>query len=168
MNKVLIAGLFTIPMFCTNVSADTTLGIGFGSMYNGLGINFGRIDGNSLTFVALGCIGGSYSSGSSRSGTSGTLTTSDSSYDTNCGGGLGYISTAMLPGDNHGLGLSIGYTYDTDDNSGGSEFHIMPGYHYFWNGIGQRGLNLGFGARVTRSEEGSADTGFIFNLGYQF
>jgi hypothetical protein len=34
--------------------------------------------------------------------------------------------------------------------------------------IGQRGLNLGFGARVTRSEEGSADTGFIFNLGYQF
>ena len=84
-----------------------------------------------------------------------------------CTTGLG-LRTEWLPGNNHGLGLSLGYSYDTDYISGGSEYHLMPGYHYFLNGISTGGLNLGIGARFTQRDVLSNDTGVVFNLGYQF
>lgn len=164
MKSFLTALLIAVSMLGT-ATADTTFGVGVGSLYNGLGLNFGRVGNTSLTFGSLGCMGGS--SSRSRS-TAGDVATSDSSYETNCGVGLGYINTSLFPGNNHGLGLSLGYTYDTDDVSGGSEYHVMPSYHYFFNSVGQSGVNLGFGARITRSNEESTDTGVIFNLGYQF
>lgn len=115
-------------------------------------------------YGSLGCMGGS----SSKSSTTNGDVTTQSSSDTNCGFGFGYISTSLFLGSNHGLGLNIGYTYDTDDFSGGSEYHVMPSYHYFINGIDQRGLNLGFGARATLSDGDSTKTGLTFTLGYQF
>lgn len=151
-NTLLSTLIFSASFFGTAI-ADTTLGVGVGSLYNGLGVNFGRTSDTSLMYSSLGCMGGSKS---------------DDNYETNCGVGLGYINMLLLPGNNHGLGLSLGYTYDTNDISGGSEYHVMPGYYYFFNGLGQRGLNLGFGGRVTRSDEDAADTGLTFNLGYQF
>jgi len=161
---LLSTSILSVSLFGSAI-ADTTFGVGVGSLYNGLGLYFGQTNNTSLMFGSLGCIGAS----SSRSGnaTDG-FTTRDRSYETNCGVGLGYINMLLWPGNKHGLGLSIGYTYDTNDISGGSEYHVMPGYHYFLNGISQRGLNIGFGAKVTRSEIDSADTDLIFNLGYQF
>lgn len=165
MKNTLLSTVIIAASFSTTVLAGNTFGVGVGSLYNGLGLNYGRTTNASLVFGSLGCMGGS----SSRSRTTaGDITSSDNSYETNCGVGLGYIDMSLLPGNIHGLGFSIGYTYDTDNISGGSEYHVMPGYYYFVNGIGQRGLNLGFGARVTLSDKDSADTGFTFNLGYQF
>jgi len=163
-NSFLLGLVFTTSLGSAAV-ADTTIGVGIGSLYSGLGLNFGRTTESSLTYGSVGCMGGSTSTSRSTSGDDGSR---DSDYETNCGLGLGYISTALMPGTNHGLGLSLGYSYNTDEVSGGSELHVMPGYHYFFNGVGQRGLNLGFGVRVTRSDEQSNATGLIFNLGYQF
>jgi len=165
MKNTLIAVLFAAFSISNTAVGDTTFGIGVGALYNGLGFNFGRTSEASLVYGSLGCMGASSSRSSSIAG---DVVSRDSGYETNCGLGLGYLNLSLLPGNNHGLGLSIGYTYDTDDISGGSEYHVMPGYHYFFNGIGRPGLNLGFGARVTRSDEDSADTGLTFNLGYQF
>jgi len=165
MKSTLLPALILAASFFSTAIADTTFGVGVGSLYNGLGLNFGRTGNTSLMFGSLGCMGGS----SSRSkNTAGDIVTHDNSYETNCGVGLGYINMSLLPGNNHGLGLSLGYTYDTDDISGGSEYHVMPGYHYSFSGVGQRGLSLGFSARITRSEQDTADPRLIFNLGYQF
>lgn len=165
MKKTILSALILAASVSSTAIADTTFGVGLGSLYNGLGLNVGLSSDTGLVFGSLGCMG-AFSSRSSH--TNGESVTRDKKFESNCGIGLGYLDVSLLPGNQHGLGLSLGYTYDTDDTAGGSEYHLMPGYHYFFNGIGQRGLTLGIGARVTRSEADSADTGFAFNFGYQF
>ncbi len=88
-----------------------------------------------------------------------------------CGVGLGYISSALLPGEKQGLGLSVAFTYNTDEDDGsraGVEWSISPGYYYFFSGIGKRGLNLGIGSRIILGERGSGTNPLMFNLGFQF
>ena len=145
-------------------SGRTTFGLGVGALYGGLGLNVGRIDGPRLTYGSLGCIGGSRSE-STITFSDGTSTTERSS-ETNCGIGAGVLSTAFLPGDRHGLGLSLGLTYDTD---GADEVqgHVIPTYNYFFGGLASGGFNLGFAPVLTFGDEG-ADAGLLLNVGYQF
>ncbi len=168
MKKTLLATLVAAPLLCSAATADTTFGVGAGSLYNGLGLNAGRTTGTSLTYGALGCVGFS-TSGSEVRGSDGSVER-ESSYDTNCGIGVGYVSTTLLPGDRQGLGLSLGLTYDTDedDAGGGTQGHLTPSYYYFLNGIGRRGLTLGIGPQLTLREGGSGDIGPMINLGFQF
>lgn len=164
MKNALLATIILAPSLFGSAIADTTFGIGVGTLYNGLGLNFGRTTNNSLMYSSLGCMGASSSRGTT---TNGDVTTQESSSNTNCGFGLGYISTTLFSGNKHGLGLNLGYTHNTDNFLGGSEYHLMPSYHYFFKGIDKRGLNLGFGARATLTDEEST-TGLTFNIGYQF
>lgn len=165
MKNTLISSVILASTLSSNVLADTTVGFGFGSLYSGLGINFGEVRDNSFMYGSIGCMGGS----ATRPITiNGSVLSRDKGYETNCGIGLGYITTSLLAGNNHGLGLSLGYTYDTDDDIGGYEFHVMPGYHYFFNGVMQHGLNLGLSARSTFKKDNPSATGILFNIGYQF
>ena len=165
MKHSLIATIIITPTLFSNAIADNTFGIGIGTLYNGLGINLGKTTSSSLMYGSLGCMGGSSSRGTT---TNGDVTTQERSSSTNCGFGLGYISTSIFSGNKHGLGLNLGYTYNTAELVKGSEYHLMPSYHYFFNGIDQRGVNLGFGAQATLNDDESTATGLTINIGFQF
>lgn len=169
MIKTLLSTVLIVPMLVSTASADTGFGIGFGSLYNGLGLNLSKSNGTSLSFAALGCVGWSTSSGTSQ-GSDGSINQSSSS-DSICGIGFGYVSTTVFPGHRQGLSLSLGLNYDTGtnvDGEEGTEWSLTPSYHIFLNGIGQRGLNLGFGPRLTFRDGDSMDPSLMLNLGYQF
>lgn len=152
------AGADELPDIGPNVletGKQTTFGLGFGALYGGLGVNFGRIDGTRLTYGSLGCIG---AAGGSTGGT-------------NCGIGAGILSTAFLPGEHHGLGLNLGLTYDAiNDTVEGDElqWHVRPTYNYFFNGLGSGGVNLGFAPVLTFDGDGDTEGSLQLNLGYQF
>lgn len=164
MKKTLLTALLIAPFLPTPAFADTTFGAGFGSLYNGIGLNFGRSTNTNLIFGSLGCMGWS-SSESIQSSSSGV--TREHHSDSNCGIGLGYVSSSMFTRTNHALGINLAYSYDTNELDGGSEVHLMPGYHYFFNGIGKRGLTLGAGSRLTFTDE-SLKTGITLTVGFQF
>ena len=167
MKKTLLAALVVVALPCSAASADTTFGLGAGSLYNGLGLNFGRTAGTSLAYGALGCVGFSTSDSETR-GSDGSVER-DSSYDTNCGLGAGYVSTAVLSGNRQGLGLSLGFTYDTDeDNDGGAQWRLTPSYHFFFSGVDRRGVVLGIGPQLVLRERGSNGVVPMINLGFQF
>ena len=169
MKKTLLAVLVAAPLLCSAATADTTFGIGAGSLYSGLGVNLGRTTDTSLTFGALGCVGFSSAGSETRAG-DGSVERSNS-HDSNCGVGIGHVSTALLPGNRQGLGLSLGYTYDTgleEDGPGGSQWRLAPSYHYFFSGIDQRGLTFGIGPQLVMYEGGSTAIGPMINLGFQF
>lgn len=145
--------LSILPM---SVQAETTFGVGIGSLYNGFGINVGKTTSTSLTFGSVGCIGWGYGS---------------EGYSSNCGAGFGVVTTAALPGLRHGLGLSLAVTKNTSSYSEVSanvELMLMPSYYYFFSGIEQGGFNLGAGPSFTYQEGQSIEPFFTLNIGYQF
>jgi len=167
MMKSLIAITLLGSFLLSKAHSDTTFGVGFGALYSGLGLNFGRITDTGLGYGALGCLGGSTTS-SETVGPDGIAVSSESSRSTNCGVSLGFVSTTLMPGRKHGIAINIGYSYDTrNDEFGGAEVHLTPSYHYFFNGIERRGLNLGFGPRFT-FRDNATETRLMVNLGFQF
>jgi len=165
MKKTLFALFITVPMlFASAAQARNTVGIGTGSMYNGIGINFGISTQQSLTFGAVGCVGGSVSSSD---------TVNDDSNDSNgiCGLGFGRISTSAFSNNHHGLGLSVALNYNTDEDiqfESGIQWTLTPSYHYFFSGIDRRGLNIGIGPTVILKDGQPTDTVGMINLGFQF
>lgn len=88
MKNTLLSVLIIAASFSNTAIADNTFGFGLGSLYNGMGLNFGRGSDASLMYSSLGWMGGS----SKRSrNTARDIVTHDSSYETNCGLGLGCI-----------------------------------------------------------------------------
>jgi len=146
----------------TNATAETTWGVGKGPLYSGLGFNFGSTSATSLAYGSLGCHGMSYGDSD---------TTGKNEFDSNCGFGLGYISTSLFSGNRHSLGLSVDVSYSSLYSQ--SELRVRPGYYFFLNGIDKAGLNLGIGPSFYYDDDKSNDSerdkvvGF-FNIGYQF
>lgn len=175
MKTKLIAALCSGPLLCSLADAgETTIGLGLGPLYSGLGVNLGLADRSSLKYVAAGCVGGSASSGSDSSVSddgSVTTTSADDSYTTNCGIGVGLVSSTLLPGDRQGLGLAAGVSYDTDEDNGaggGTEWHLSPTYNFFFSGIERRGFNLGAGPGWTFRDGETDGAELRLNVGFQF
>jgi len=161
MKKYLYIAMVTVPMLSSAASAETTIGIGVGPLYNGLGLNFGKTTPSSFVYGALGCVGITIADSGDP----------DNRDESNCGVGFGYISASLFSNDRHALGLNIGLTHNTDKSQ--TEVRVRPGYHYFFNGINKPGLNLGVGPIVyydtDRSNNLDSDHGVVFfNIGYQF
>lgn len=164
MKKYLLVTIGALLVLSTTAKAGSTWGIGVGPLYGGLGFNFGKTTPSSFAYGALGCIG--LSIGDSAD-------TSSNDNESNCGFGLGYISTSLFTSDRHGLGLNLGITYNTAESQ--TEVRLRPGYHYFFNGINESGLNLGVGTILYTDDETSNDQNrdsdnvkVFFNVGYQF
>jgi hypothetical protein len=85
--------LLVVVSLSSTTAADSTIGVGIGSLYNGLGLNFGRSSDTSLTYASLGCMGASTSRSTN---TAGDVVSRDSDYETNCGIGLGYMNFSSL------------------------------------------------------------------------
>jgi hypothetical protein len=144
-------------LFSGSTLADDnkSIGVGVGSMYNGLGVSYGLLESNSYKYASIGCL---------------SLSNSDSrGTETNCGIGFGYITTALISKteNNHGLGIHIGVTYNEHKNLDEYEAFISPQYVYFFNGINSSGMNLGVNA-WSGKRDGESDNGFGFQIGRQF
>lgn len=152
--STLLLFLISFPLVVyAKESGNTTIGVGAGFMYTGLGVNIGHRTDTSLLYLSLGCT--SISSSSSK----GT--------DTNCGLGGGWVSTDILnqTSNKHGLGLHLNLTHNnfTDDN----EKSLGISYIYFFNGINNNGWNLGLSPTIEK-RKGETDTVLFLQVGYQF
>jgi hypothetical protein len=134
---------------------NKTLGIGIGSLYNGLGVSFGIQDNTSIRYASLGCL--SVSQSDSR----GT--------ELNCGVGVGILKTGLIGslGNKHGMGMHIGATYNEHNGLDKVEGFIAPQYVYFFNGIDKHGLNLGASIQFGK-RDGESKIGAGVQVGYQF
>jgi len=120
-----------------------------------LGINTSASTEGGLAFASLGCIG--FSTGSGSSG---------SRNESTCGIGGGFLSTSLIPSKRHTLGIVGGLNYDTDTND--LVVHVTPSYVFFFNGIENRGLNLGLGSLVLFRDGSFDGVGILLNIGYHF
>lgn len=169
--------LFTVAFLSllpTLVYADKlTIGLGFGSLYNGFGANIGLVDKNSLRYFAAGCPGFSiWESRSSSAAGDVATSSSDSGIESNCGLGVGYARAGLFGtgGSRHAFGLGLGISDDhreagTPDN--GIESHLRLTYNYFPGGIQKSGINLGLAPVLTIGERNTTQ-GLLLNFGFQF
>ena len=136
----------------TLANDNFTFGIGAGSLYSGLGVNAGIQSKTDLKYISVGCV--SYSS----------------IYGETCGVGIGWVKTDVFDFQTpkHGASLYIGIVGDEYDNFDRKAIYGAGlGYHYFFNGINNSGVNLGF-TMVAGNENDGIGMGGMFQLGYQF
>jgi len=129
-----------------------TFGLGAGSLYSGVGVNIGVQSKTEFKYISAGCV--SYSS----------------IYGETCGVGAGWIKTDIFDFQTpkHGASLYIGIVgseYDNFDRD--AIYGVGLGYHYFFKGIDQSGVNLGF-TIVAGNENDDIGMGGMLQIGYQF
>lgn len=164
IHTFIAVSLLSTVILSNTAQADYTFGLGVGSLYNGIGINFGISAPTSLTFGSLGCLSLSYGTTGDGEGGRGS-----DEFDSKCGIGLGYVSNTLLPGHRNALGLSLGLNNNSiEKRSTTVEYIAIPSYNFFFNGLNNRGFNLGAGPKFTFRENASMHTGFVLNLGFQF
>ncbi|QDP00400.1 hypothetical protein [Thalassotalea sp. PS06] len=140
---------------------DWTLGLGYGTMYSGIGANYGLRSDTDIKYVSLGYFG--YSS----------------TYGSKYGVGIGWINSDWIIPDSkhHAMSTFIGTagvessTEITSNGTYKSEsktiYGIGLGYQYFMNGINEPGFTIGF-ALVARDAEYDDKLVPAINIGYQF
>lgn len=144
---------FTLVVSSQTLANDNfTFGIGAGSLYSGVGVNIGFQSKTDLKYISAGCV--SYSS----------------LYGETCGVGAGWVKTDVFDFQTpkHGISLYVGIVGDEyDDFDRKAVYGAGLGYHYFFNGINNSGVNLGF-TIVAGNENDEFVTGGMFQVGYQF
>ena len=156
-----------ISSFATQAEKTTnqkrfSFGLGFGSMYAGVGSNIALTSKTQLKYLSLGCVEYSSLRGST------------------CGVGAGWISTKLLDvnSNKHGIGFYLSLV-DKDNNtrlsSEGSNYVYNTknvygagiNYTYFSNGINNPGFNIGYSIHLKNSDRNDK-VGSFLQLGYQF
>ncbi len=172
MRKITVYLLLSFTLLLsTTASADTTFGIGIGSLYNGFGINVGKKTQRTFSFGSIGCMGYSYTNEESSNG---DVVENIDNKRSNCGIGIGYVSSNAFKSNKQAIGLSLGINRNLmfEDINGQNddkwELNLMPTYHYFFKGIDKRGFNLGMGTVLSFTENEPMETGITLNLGFQF
>ncbi|MCL1078852.1 hypothetical protein D5R81_03800 [Parashewanella spongiae] len=149
-NIILISAL----LFASTSSANdkVSFGAGLGSLYAGIGINITKQSNTEMKHLSVGCV--SYSN----------------VYGETCGVGVGWIKSDIFESQtvNHGLGLYVGIV-GTKTNYGDRKalYGAGIGYHYFFNGIGESGTNLGVTITGGDGQDG-IESGALLQIGYQF
>lgn len=157
MRRLLLVFLFSlITNWATAVSAAdrTSFGLGLGALYNGLGANVAWTSPDDMKFVSAGVSGYIYSSHGDDTAVFGI--------------GAGWLKTDILTGKNNKHGLGINLALDYYQRASKIEPAIRIPYVFFFNGVDQKGLNLGIAPFVRWSSDNSTDFGALIQIGYQF
>jgi hypothetical protein len=154
LNIIYKSSLFSIVLALSPQSlADNnyTLGLGVGTMYGGLGMNAGVQSDVDIKYVSAGIL---------------QLSGNSTTY----GLGLGWITTDLFDfqSKKHGINIYVG-AVGTENSFDGYDpvYGGGLGYSYFFSGIDQSGLNIGFtllGGKGSKESE----TGAFIQAGYQF
>ena len=139
----------------SRAEGETSVGVGAGALYSGIGVNVGRRADHSFGYLAAGCSVG-YSSANG--------------WDVPCGVGAGWIWTDLLTkaSDRHGLGIYVG-PVSTKGSAGDRKEVYGAGltYVYFFGDGVAKGWNLGITPTVGK-KYGDYRRGLLINFGYQF
>ena len=156
------AGLFLFfGLLGTNTSiaeSKTSLGVGFGALYSGFGVNLGLRGENNFGYIAAGCIGVGYSD--------------NSKWLLPCGIGAGWLWSGLFSKANnrHGLGLYVG-PVGVDGGDNGEDDTVVYGvgitYVYFLRGIHSSGWNFGI-TPAAGQYDGDVKGSLLLNIGFQF
>jgi hypothetical protein len=150
LTSILICFSLTMP---TIQAESSSIGIGVGHLYSGIGINYNKHRNNHLTYGSLGCIAVAHSG--------------NSGIETECGVGAGHIMTNLfMETDKHGFGLYTGVYRNTDKDA--NEVIFGPTYTFFSNGMGNPGWSIGVMPYLRKISNQDTDYKVLFNLGYQF
>jgi hypothetical protein len=155
LKKIAIVYFLPLAFFVSNQSKandNFTFGIGFGSMYSGMGVNAGIKSETDLKYISVGCV--SYSTLSGEA----------------CGAGIGWVTTQLFSSNNtnHGTSIYAGIVGSENDHFNNDPVYgVGLGYHYFFNGIGDSGTTLGL-TLVAGDENHGIGMGGMLQLGYQF
>jgi len=150
--------LFVILLLCSasasNKANEYSLGFGKGSMYTGLGLNYGRVSNKSFSYLSVGTYVLGYGS------SIGLL------YD--YGFSSGYLSTRYSKNNRNAIGVNIGVSYAKPSYQyEGSSFKAGIDYYHFFSGLGNRGWVLGVGVMIQIFGD-EYSFGGPLNIGYQF
>lgn len=162
MKKITAIAALSILSLSSVAQAESTIGLGVGGMYSGLGVNVGKRSSTSFTYASLGCQAYSY----------GYVDGSETKEsESNCGVGLGTLSTSLFSSNKHAIGFGVDVSYNTQYSQ--NELRIRPGYYYFFNGIDSAGFNVGVGPNLYIDDNKSDEvteikTSSFLNVGYQF
>jgi hypothetical protein len=153
INKLAIFCL-SILFFNTSVLAENnfTAGIGMGSLYAGIGLNFGIQSSTDFKYISSGCVSYSSMNGST------------------CGFGLGYMTTELVDyqSNKHAANFYIGMVGSERDNFDDKALYGAGiGYSYFFSGINKSGGNIGFTVVSAKKSDG-LEIGGMLQIGYQF
>lgn len=169
-DKKVMLGIMAMLLLMQQVQAEEkfSFGAGIGAMYSGLGVKLGLKTDRQLKYLSLGCLGYKHNS---------------ENRDSACGAGVGIIRTDLFAADNdkHGLGLYVGTVGSANESDPkviyglGSMtvvYEIKPvygigiSYVYFWDGILDKGLNLGITPAI--GFDNGAKGSVLLQVGYQF
>jgi len=148
---VTIITLLFVISFSTTTTANEhlSLGAGLGFAYSGIGLNIAQQSEQDMKYLSYGCVGNTVISG------------------TICGAGVGWITSRFFDNSNkHALGIYygvIGVERQFFDEK--KLYGLGFGYHYYLNGIGKSGSNIGLSVVSNNKSEQNA---VILELGYQF
>lgn len=149
--KSLLFSLILVSSSQTLAKDDFTFGLGAGSLYSGIGVNAGIQSNFDLKYISAGCV-------------------NFTSQQATCGMGIGWVKTDLFDFQtpNHGASIYIGVIGSELDYDGyQAVYGTGLGYHYFFNGIGNSGLNLGLTVLTGNGDYGRL-TGAMLQVGYQF
>ena len=169
MKKIIILFLLMLSSSMSyGEEKRSAFGIGAGSHYNGLGVNFGTYYPGYYQYYSLGCYAIGYGGGN------GFI------YD--CGVGFGFLTTSIFKNNKHGIGGSVGLShvggrlysssisdagpFNTQERSGPA-YQISTNYAYFFEGLGEKGWNIG-AAVILESFKGDIKYGFTPSVGFQY
>jgi len=149
--------LMTMVVSSTCGGERNSFGLGAGTMYSGLGVNYGFVRGDDFSYLSIGCIALGYSE------IKGVIS--------NCGPGAGWVKTNLIGEKNkHGIGVYVGPVV-INEGSGIDEYKTVYGigmpYVFFFKEDFSPGWNIGI-TPVVGHWDGKTKGGVIVQLGYQY
>lgn len=143
--------------FPTNAYSEnnkSSFGIGAGSMYSGLGVNYGIKADRTFKYLSFGTYLLAYGTGNG--------------LYSNFGLGVGYMTTTFSQNDKHAVGVDGSVSYSRPDyRSEGMSYKGSASYIYFFNNMAQGGWHAGLTLGVEYYENNLNLIGPI-HIGYQF
>lgn len=146
----------------TASAQESSIGIGAGYMYSGVGINYMSSSDHTRFYLAGGCPSLSRESG-------------NSTISLACGVGAGVMRTGLFMDLNrqHAFGLYGGAIAGKHRRSGNTSdeyavYGMAVTYNYFFTNGQLNGLNIGFSPLAVYIDDDTASWTALLNVGYQF
>jgi len=146
-----LCAAYSVPSF--SESQDNKFGIGFGAIYNGVGISYRTKYEKIYNYYSVGCPRAGYGQ--------------SSGFMTNCGIGYSLLVADISKENNHGVVGSVGVNYVNSIAASGVAYTVGINYVYFFDGVDGSGWNIQTGP-IYEYFKGRYDLAGIIGFGYQY
>lgn len=156
MKRMIHLAFLAFLLFPTFVSASnqsSSIGLGMGPLYYGIGANLTIPRKHSYNYLSIGCPEVGYGG--------------DSGWITSCGVGYSIVTAEWSSNRKHGVGITTGVAYKQRYYGNGPSYSLGVSYGYFFNSIDNAGWNLQISPGYQYFNEDFSPMA-ILGFGYQF